>query len=164
MVSECTRNVVGPWYTGLSIVLRGLFESRSASIKGRCRHYFVAILHPTTSPTASRMKFEDYSSPLPHQLFSADYFSELVFSEVAELQYPTIAPPRSVTSQNFSVEEPHSAAATLMSSLDVIPNVHDLLPTTSGMEDAYVQGMRSVLVKFNMGKVEHSYCYHFMKV
>jgi hypothetical protein len=110
------------------------------------------------------MNFKDYSSPFPHQLFSADYFSGLVFGEVAELQYPTIAPPGSVSSQSFSVEEPHSAAATLMSSLDVIPSVQDLLPTTSGMEDAYARGMRSVLVKFYMDKVEHSYCYHFTKV
>jgi hypothetical protein len=110
------------------------------------------------------MNFDDYSSPLPHLSFSADYFSKLVFGQAAELQYPTIAPRGSVTSQDFSTEEPQSAAATLMSPLDVIPSVHDLLPTTSTMEDAYAQGMRSVSVNFRVGMVEYSYCYHFTKV
>jgi hypothetical protein len=110
------------------------------------------------------MNFNEYSSPLPHLTFSANYFSKLVFGQAAELQYPTIAPPDSIISQDFSTEEPHSEAATLVSPLDIIPSVHDLLPTTSTMEDAYAQGMRSVSVKFCVGMVEYSCCYHFMKV
>jgi hypothetical protein len=110
------------------------------------------------------MNFDDYSSPLPQHLFSATFFSKLLFGQAAELQYPTIAPPGSVTSQNFFVEEPHSASSTLMSSLDVIPSVLDLLPTTSAMEDAYASGMRSVSVEFCVGMVEYSFCYHFTKV
>jgi hypothetical protein len=119
---------------------------------------------PDTSPTASRMSFDDYSLPSPHQLFSATYFSKLLFGQAAELQYPCIAPPGSVTSQKFSVEEPQGTAATLMSLLNVIPSVQDFLPTTSAMKDAYALGMRSVSVEFCMGMVEYNFCYHFTKV
>jgi len=88
------------------------------------------ILPPATSPIASNMNFEEYSSPLSHLRFSANYFSKLVFGETIELQYPTIAPPGALTSQNFSTEEPGDVAATTVSPLDVIPNIYDLLPTT----------------------------------
>ena len=110
------------------------------------------------------MNFDEYSTPSPHLLFSTDFFYQLVFGKAAELQYPTIAPPGSVTRQNFSPEEPHGAVSTLMSSHDVIPNVLDLLPTTSGMEDAYAVGMRSVSVEFCVGMVTYSFLYHFAKV
>ena len=87
-----------------------------------------------------------------------------MFSETAELQYPTIAPPGAVTSQKFLTEEPAGEVATSVSPLDVIPSIWDLLPTTSAMEGAYMGGMRSVLVEFCMDGNEHSYCYHFSKV
>ena len=99
------------------------------------------------------MNFNDYSSPLPQHLFSTTFFSKLLFGQSAKLQYPTIAPPGSVTSQNFSIEEPHSASSTLMTLLNVIPSVLDLLPTTSAMKDAYALGMRSVSVEFCVGMV-----------
>lgn len=110
------------------------------------------------------MNFDDYSSPLPHLPFSANYFSKLVFSQAAELQYPAIAPPGAVTSQKFLTEEPTNTAATLVSPLDVIPSICDLLPTTSAMEGAYAEGMRSVLVEFQINNNEYCCCYHFMKV
>lgn len=110
------------------------------------------------------MNFDEYSSPLSHLCFSASYFSDLVFGQAAKLRYPTIALPGAVTSQKFSTEEPQSAVATSVSPLDVIPNVWDLLPTTLAMEGAYAKGMRSVLVEFDMGGEDYSYCYHFTKV
>jgi hypothetical protein len=110
------------------------------------------------------MNFDEYSSPLPHLPFSNDYFSKLVFGQAAEIQYPTIAPPGSVTSQNFLTEEPHGAVATLVSPLDIIPSIDDLLATTSAMEDAYAQGLRSVFVEFRLGGDTYSHCYHFTKV
>ena len=110
------------------------------------------------------MNFDDYSLPLPHLPFSANYFSKLVFGRAAELQYPTIAPPGAVTSQKFSTEEPTHSAATLVSPLDVIPSICDLLLTTLAMEGAYAEGMRSVLVEFQINDDEYCYCYHFMKV
>jgi hypothetical protein len=119
------------------------------------------FLLPVMFPT---MNFNDYSLPLPHLPFSADYFSKLLFGQAAELQYPAIAPPGAVTSQKFSTEEPTHIAATLVFPLDVIPSICDLLPTTSAMEGAYAEGMRSVLVKFQINNEEYCYCYHFMKV
>jgi len=110
------------------------------------------------------MNFDDYSSPPPHLPFSANYFSNLVFGQAAELQYPAIAPPGAVTSQKFSTEEPTHTAATLVLVLDVIPSICDLLPTTSAMEGAYAEGMRSVVVEFQINDKEYCYCYHFMKV
>jgi hypothetical protein len=110
------------------------------------------------------MNFDEYSSPLSCLCFSSSYFSNLVFGQAAKLRYPTIAPPGAVTSQKFSTEEPQSAVATSVSPLDVIPSICDLLPTTSAMEGAYAEGMRSVLVEFHMGGDDYSYCYHFTKV
>ncbi|KAF8805823.1 hypothetical protein BYT27DRAFT_7103594, partial [Phlegmacium glaucopus] len=110
------------------------------------------------------MNFDEYSSPLSHLSFLADYFSKLLFGQAAALQYPTIAPPGAVTSQKFSTEEPKSAIATLVLPLDIIPSICDLLPTTSAMEGAYAEGMRSVLVEFCMGGDEYGYCYHFRKI
>ena len=110
------------------------------------------------------MNFDEYSSPSPHLPFSNDYFSKLIFGEAAEIQYPTIAPPGSVTSQNFSTEEPHGAVATQVSPLDIIPCIDDLLATTSAMEDAYAQGLRSVFVEFRLGGDTYSHRYHFTKV
>jgi hypothetical protein len=69
------------------------------------------------------MNFDEYSSLASHLFFSADYFSKLVFGQAAKLQYPTIAPSGSVTSQNFSTKEPRSDAATLVLLLDIIPDV-----------------------------------------
>lgn len=82
----------------------------------------------------------------------------------AKLRYPAIAPPGAVTSQKFSAEEPTHTAATLVLLLDVIPSICDLLPTTSAMESAYAEGMRSVVVEFQINDEEYCYCYHFMKV
>ena len=110
------------------------------------------------------MNFDEYSSLLPHLPFSTDYFSKLIFGQATEIQYPTIAPPGSVTSQNFSNEEPHGAVATLVLPLDVIPSIDDLLATTSAMEEAYAQGLRSVFVEFHLGGDTYSHCYHFTKV
>jgi len=87
-----------------------------------------------------------------------------MFSETAELQYPTIAPPGAVTNQKFLTEEPAGEVATSVLPLDVIPSIWDLLPTTSAMEGAYMGGMRSVLVEFHMDGNEYSYRYHFSKV
>ena len=124
--------------------------------------YIISLqfLLPVTLPT---MNFDDYSLPLPHLSFSADYFSKLVFSQAAELQYPAIAPPGAVTSQKFLTKEPTHTSATLVFPVDVIPNICDLLPTTSEMEDAYAEGMRSVLVEFQINNDEYHYCYHFME-
>jgi len=110
------------------------------------------------------MNFDEYSLLLSYLCFSASYFSNLVFGQAAELRYPTIAPPGAVMSQKFSTEELQSAVITLVSMLDVIPSICDLLPTTLAMEGAYAEGMRSVLVEFHMGSDDYSYCYHFTKV
>ena len=110
------------------------------------------------------MNFDDYSSLLPHLRFSASFFSKLMFSETANLQYPTVAPPGTVISQEFLTEEPEDVAATSVLLLDVIPSLCDLLPMTSAMEGAYMDGMRSVLVKFCMDRNKYSQCYHFSKV
>ena len=110
------------------------------------------------------MNLDDYSLLLPHLPFSVNYFSKLVFSQAAELQYPAIAPPGAVTSLKFLTEEPTHTTATLVSPFNVIPSICDLLPTTSAMEGAYAEGMRSVLVEFQINDDEYCYCYHFMKV
>lgn len=151
--------------SGLS-VLRFIFETRSKykSCEYRQILYITLQFYTPLHQNCLQMNFDEYSSPSPHLLFSADFFSKLVFGKAAELQYPTIAPPGSVYRQNFSIEEPLGATSTLMSSHDVIPSVLDLLPTTSGMKDAYTMGMRSVSVEFCVGMVQYSYCYHFAKV
>ena len=151
--------------SGLS-VLRFIFETRSKykSCEYRQILYITLQFYTPLHQNCLQMNFDEYSSPSPHLLFSADFFSKLVFGKAAELQYPTIAPPGSVYHQNFSIEEPLGATSTLMSSHDVIPSVLDLLPTTSGMKDAYIMGMRSVSVEFCVGMVQYSYCYHFAKV
>jgi hypothetical protein len=149
-------------YLSSGLSLKPVPSIRVASVD---RYYiFPCNFTPRYTKTASRMNFEEYSSPSPHLLFSADFFSKLVFGKVTELQFPTIAPPGSVTRQDFSLEEPHGAASTLMSSHDVIPNVLDLLPTTSSMKHAYAMGMRSVSLEFCVGVVQYSFCYHFAKV
>ena len=142
----------------LSFMLRPLCYR--TSIRDRCT-MFACNSTPHQIP---KMNFDKYSSPLPHLPFSNDYFSRLIFGKAAEIHYPIIAPAGSVTSQNFSTEEPHGAVATLVSPLDIILCIDDLLATTSAMEDAYVQGLRSVFVEFCLGGDTYSHCYHFTKV
>ena len=104
---------------------------------------------PCYIPNCFKMNFDEYSSPLPHLPFSTDYFSKLIFGQAAEIQYPTIAPPGSVTSQNFSTEEPHGAVATLVSPLDIIPSIDvPVLMTSWPLLQPWRRPMRRVLDLF----------------
>jgi hypothetical protein len=110
------------------------------------------------------MLFDEYALPSPHLAFSHQYFSCLSFSQAAELQYPTIAPPGSVTAQHFTEDVPQSASGTLVTPYEVLPDILDLLSTSTDMESAYLNGMRSVVVDFTVCDVAYIYCYHFSKV
>ncbi|KAF8876525.1 hypothetical protein CPB84DRAFT_1817681 [Gymnopilus junonius] len=93
-------------------------------------------------------RFQDYASPPPHLTFSTNHFGSLTIASATELSYPTIALIGSVVSATFSDEIPGSGSATVITPNEVIPTYSDLTNITASIEDAFLNGMRSVIVKF----------------
>jgi hypothetical protein len=94
----------------------------------------------------------------------------MTFERATELTYPKIAPPNSVNSWCYSTNIPTSAAGTIIIPGDIIPNSIDLLPIFRDMEDAFGEGMRSVVLTMTKADLEsgskNTYVseYHFAKV
>lgn len=90
----------------------------------------------------------------------------MTFERATELTYPKIAAPNSVVSWCYSTNIPTSAAGTIIIPGDIIPNSVDLLPIFRGMEDAFGEGMRSVVLTIMLAETgsKNTYEYHFAKV
>ena len=110
--------------------------------------------------------FSVYSTPASLSAFSASDFSSLTFERASELTYPKISAPNSVVSWCYSPNIPTSAAGTIIIPGDIIPNAIDLLPIFLNMEDAFGEGMRSVVLTMTLAETgsEKMYEYHFAKV
>ena len=83
--------------------------------------------------------FDTYSSPPAHLAYSREFFAMLTFKNVAEMEYPTIAPPKSVTSWTSTNCVPINALATIIAPHEVLPHTQDLLPITKEMQNAFSQ-------------------------
>jgi hypothetical protein len=108
--------------------------------------------------------FDTYSSPPAHLAYSHDFFAMLTFKNVAEMEYPTIAPPKSLISWTFSNCIPTNALATIIAPREVLPHTEDLLPITKEMQTAFALGSRSIVVTIAVGENELTTEYHFSKV
>ena len=108
----------------------------------------------------------EYSTPGLSSAFSASEFYSMTFERATELTYPKIAPPNSVYSWHYSTNIPTSAAGTIIIPGDIIPNSIDLAPIFCNMEDAFGEGMRSVVLTMTLAETgsKNTYEYHFAKV
>ena len=110
--------------------------------------------------------FSKYVTPATLSAFSASDFSSMTFERATELTYPKIAALNSIVSWCYSINIPTSAAGTIIILGDIIPNSVDLLPIFCGMEDAFGEGMRSVVLTIMLAETgsKNTYEYHFAKV
>lgn len=114
----------------------------------------------------SRLKLEAtaYSTPLLHAAYSECFFLGLTFSQTLNLDLPTIADEGSVSGWTFDSSIPSTAAATIILPNDVIPHVRDIQPIIRAMDEAYINGKRSVCLTMKVSGRTTSALYHFSKV
>ncbi|KAE9391480.1 hypothetical protein BT96DRAFT_831996, partial [Gymnopus androsaceus JB14] len=114
----------------------------------------------------SRLKLAaaEYSTPYPHAAFSEPFFAELSFLKASQVSLPLIAQKGSISHWVYDSEVPCTAAATIILPNEIVPNIYDLQPMISSMEDAFIQGKRSVLLKLNVGEHYVERLYHFSKI
>ena len=109
--------------------------------------------------------YDIYSSPPAHLAYSRDFFAMLTFKNMTEMEYPTIAPPKSLTSWTFSNCVPTNALATIIAPHEVLPHSEDLLYFTKEMQSAFALGSRSIIVTIAVAENESVIAeYHFSKV
>ena len=110
--------------------------------------------------------FSEYATPASFSAYSYSDFYSMTFERATEVTYPKIAPPNSVDSWCFSKNIPTSAAGTVIIPADIIPNSVDLFPIFRDMEDAFGDGMRSVVLTMTLAESgsKKTYEYHFAKV
>lgn len=111
------------------------------------------------------MSYAEFVHPFAHEAFSSEYFHKITFTQVEELDhYPNIAPVGSTIRQEFSQKTSASALAMVIIPNEVIPNILDLQTTLSGMEAAFKEGARSVLVEFEVDGTNYVKLYLFYEV
>ena len=111
-----------------------------------------------------KISYTEFIHPFAHEAFSSEYFHKITFAQVKELNhYPNIAPVSSTIHQEFSQKTSVSASATIIIPNEVIPNILDLQTTLSGMEAAFKEGERSVLVEFEVDGTNYIKLYLFYK-
>ena len=106
--------------------------------------------------------YKAYSSPHPSLAYSPQFFSNLTFGSVLDLDYPTIVPSNSLLSFVFEGDIPFTAASTLILPGEVIPHIDDVLKISNAMSAAFAEGKRSVFVQFLLDSPPKKY--HFSKV
>ncbi|KAJ6632357.1 hypothetical protein B0H10DRAFT_1771430, partial [Mycena sp. CBHHK59/15] len=105
--------------------------------------------------------FEDYITPLPSVKYSATYFGQLCFREAAQLKYPTIYSPKTISAWKFTNE------VTNTSSVDVhgaIPHLEDLSQILKDMEAAFARGARSAAVTLTVAGKSYDHVYSFVQI
>ncbi|KAF9058959.1 hypothetical protein BDP27DRAFT_1239753, partial [Rhodocollybia butyracea] len=114
----------------------------------------------------SRLKLAaaEYSTPSPHAAYSDSYFSKLSFSSASEISLPVIAEKGSIVQWTFHPSVPSTAAATVILPHDIVPHISDLQPIIQGMETAFIDGSRSVVVSSYLGGECVEAMYHFSKI
>lgn len=110
--------------------------------------------------------FNTYITPAPHALFSKEFFETVTVERVASIaeSYPQISPAGSLRHWEWKDDEPASAGATVILPSEVVPHPDDVRSITAGMQAAFNQGKRSVMVFFASGGMDYQYIYHFSKV
>ncbi|KAJ7123891.1 hypothetical protein C8R43DRAFT_840170, partial [Mycena crocata] len=104
-----------------------------------------------------------YSTPHPSTRYSATYFSGVTFKEAAELEYPTICAPKTISAWTFADETPNDVDSEVEPH-ETIPHIDDLLPILRDMEEAFGQGARSVAVSLILAGKTVDRLYHLSKL
>jgi hypothetical protein len=111
---------------------------------------------------ALRLQAGVYSTPPSYAKFSWEFFHDITFLALTDLQFPLIAPPGTIQSFAFEPEVPLTAASTLILPDEVIPPLTDLAPILNRLEEEYICGNRSVKVQLKHSGKPH--VFHFQKV
>ncbi|KAJ6482221.1 hypothetical protein C8R47DRAFT_982192, partial [Mycena vitilis] len=111
------------------------------------------------SPSA----FLVYSTPLPSTRFSATYFGELTFKHAAEIEFPRIYAPNSMSAWTFTNDVPTEAQSKLQPG-ESIPDLADISPILREMEQAFHEGSRSVAVSLLVSGKRIDQVYHLSKI
>jgi len=98
----------------------------------------------------SNFRVSEYATPANFYSFSASDFYAMTFERATELTYAKVATPNSINSWCYSTNIPTSAAGTIIIPGDIIPHSIDLLPIFRDMEDAFGEGMRSVVLTMTL--------------
>jgi hypothetical protein len=109
------------------------------------------------------MSLDEYSTPAPHRLYSADFFNNLDFRQATSMVFPVIAPPDTLD-WVFHDVVPSDVASQEVLPRDVIPCYYDLFPIIQEMPDAFAKGQRSVVVAMTRNGSTTSQICHFSKV
>ncbi|KAJ7465894.1 hypothetical protein FB451DRAFT_993537, partial [Mycena latifolia] len=104
-----------------------------------------------------------YSTPLPSVPYSASSFAHLTFRTAAELKYPTIYAPKTLSAWTF-VNEVSTDLSTIVEENEVVPHMDDLSPIIKAMEEAFDRGARAVAVTLAVAGQKIDYLYSFSKV
>lgn len=107
--------------------------------------------------------FSNYSTPHHSTLYSASYFVELTFKQVATLVLPPIYEPNSIAAWTFTDEIPAEAHSKVELG-EGIPDLDDLRPILQQMEQAFSGGSRSVAVSLVVAEKHIDKLYHLSKV
>lgn len=105
-----------------------------------------------------------YTTPKPSTQYSAEFYKDITFSSAKSLQYPDIAPKSSVTKWAFDYTVPETRSDIEVSPVETIPHIDDIQPMCSGMESAFHNGHRSVVLAMSLDGKEKCYRYHMSKV
>ena len=109
-----------------------------------------------------KMSYTKFIHPFAYEAFSSEYFHKITFAQVDH--YPNIASVSSTIYQEFSQKTSVSASAMVIIPNEVIPNILDLQTTLSGIEAAFKEGARSMLVEFEVDGTNYVKLYLFYKV
>ncbi|KAF7344160.1 SF3b1 domain-containing protein [Mycena venus] len=104
-----------------------------------------------------------YSTPKPSTPYSATFFRELTFRGAAELTFPRISPPKTISAWTFTDECPTDGQYVIQPN-ELIPNIADLIPILRDMENAYSTGARAVAISLVSNGQFTDSLYHFSKI
>ncbi|PPQ81028.1 hypothetical protein CVT26_002883 [Gymnopilus dilepis] len=111
------------------------------------------------------MAYDQFSTPSSTALYSEAFFASLTFAQVENILYPHIGLPTLVKEWRFCAETQASGRATLVLPNESVPPISALQPILQSMEQAYADGMRSVMIVYSdpiLGPSENFY--HFSKI
>ena len=108
------------------------------------------------------MLFEDYVKHGDKSPYSRDNLMSLTLSAAATCTLPPELAPGTISSHVFTREEALHDENILVGPDEQVPSAEDLLPITRAMQQAYADGMRSVVVNFS--RDDRGVQYHLAKV
>ncbi|KAK7434283.1 hypothetical protein VKT23_020284 [Stygiomarasmius scandens] len=109
-----------------------------------------------------KIQANTYITPSPHTAFSWNFFNNITFSAVTEVDFPLIARPGITKNFTFEPEVPLTAASMVILANETIPNIADITPILSRLEAEYIKGNRSVRIRFS--PAGETGLFHFSKI